>query len=76
MLKVRNRVLVGTFSVSQRPPPGTPSGQQRATVYSVGGRHSTTPRPGTMANCYRSCRSVRYPSPCPNLGRCPVKRQL
>ena len=48
------------------------SGQQRATVYSVGGRHSMNPRPETMANCYRSCRSVRYLSPCPNLGRCPV----
>ena len=49
-----------------------PSGQQRATVYSVEGRHSTTPRPETLANFDRSCRSVRYPTPCPNLGRCPV----
>ena len=48
-----------------------PSGQQRATVYSVEGRHSTTPRPETLAS-YMSCRSVRYPTPCPNLGRCPV----
>ena len=41
-------------------------------VYSVGGRHTTTQRAETLANCYRSCRSVRYLSPCPNLGRCPV----
>ena len=40
--------------------------------YSVGGRHLTTPQPETMANCYRSFRSVRYPSLCPNLGHCPV----
>ena len=44
--------------------------QQMVTVCSAGGRHLTTPRPETLANCCRSCWSVRFQSP--NLGRCPV----
>ena len=55
-----------------RPLPGNPSEQQRATVCSAGGRHLTTPQPETLANCCRSCRSVRFQSLSPNLGHCPV----
>ena len=46
--------------------------QQRATVYSAGGHHSTTPRLGTLANWCKSCKSVHFQTPNPNLGCCSV----
>ena len=49
----------------------TLSEQQKVTVCSVGGRHLTTPRPETLANCY-SCRSVHFHSPSQSPGHCPV----
>ena len=50
------------------------SGHRLETILnsSAGGRHLTTPRPETLANCCRSCKSVRFQSPSPNPGRCPV----
>ena len=48
---------------------GNPSEQQRATVCSAGGHHLMAPRPETLANCCRNCRSVHFQSPIPNLGR-------
>ena len=46
--------------------------QQMVTVCSAGGRHLTIQLPETLANCYRSCKSVRFQSPSPNPGRCSV----
>ena len=42
------------------------------TVCSAGGRHLTIPLPKTLANCCRSCNSVRFSTLSPNPGRCSV----
>ena len=49
-----------------------PFEQQVVTVCAAGGRHLTIQLPETLANCCRSCKSVRFQSPNPNPGRCSV----